>query len=260
MLIEIFDLYNEFASLLDLTSLYQLMFVSKDDYIYANQIFKKRIKGISYIAYEVEGDTSGHYNQNGPPTNNRINFNWKGKYTYGSVFFRGTRINLYDEFGEFVNKVELSFQRKPHNNNEIEDDDEYNENSELEPEIMFWNDYTAFRVGQFGDLFMEYHSCEPAFLFKLIQKFRNHTLTQAEDLYEFSYDNGWNWLKIHDVNKIGNERLTKLYANEYTGHCYLDLDPRNKQIVFIDHYDEFIKELKLIEEIAKIHKVTFYWV
>lgn len=196
----------------------------------------------------------------GPPTNNRINFNWKGKYTYGSVFFRGTSINLYDEFGEFVNKAEVSFQRTSYDNNEIEDDDdEYNETSELEPEIMFWNDFTAFRVGKFRDLFMEYDSYEPALLFKLISKFNIHTLTQAEDLLYFTYDNEWNWLKINNPKEIGNDRLKKLYANEYTGKCYINTG-LNNQIIFIDHYYEFIKELKLVEEIAKIHKVTFYWV
>lgn len=260
MLTEIFDIYNEISSYLDLVSVYNLMLISKDDYSFAKKLFRERIKGISYIAYEVDGDTGGQYNQDGPLTNNRINFNWKGKYTYGSVFFRGTSINLYDTAGEFVNKSEVSFQRKLDDNNEIEPDDEYDENSELEQEIMYWNDYTSFRVGVFNELFERSFTCEPKTLYNLIQKFRNHTLTPAEDLYEFNFINGWHWLKIRDPKEIGNDRLKKLYANEYTGQCYLDLDPHNTQIIFIDDHDGFLKEIKLVEEIAKIHKVTFYWV
>ena len=56
------------------------------------------------------------------------NMNWVGKYTFGSVFFRGTRIHLTEKCGVYLNDSDLE---------SSSDDIEYNIEEPLKEEIMF---------------------------------------------------------------------------------------------------------------------------
>jgi hypothetical protein len=183
---------------------------------YIHQLFP-----IQYNIYKNEND------------GNRINFNWVRKYTYGSVFLRGTSVSLKKCCGEFII------------NNNYHPDNLFIYPTEFTDEIMFWDD-DGFRAKSIDDLLNDLYISE--YLLHL------NEINNISSAFESHYYENYNYNSYISVDyNIVEEILNKNIHNIET--IYMEYDT----ICFIYKYKELIQELKQVNEICKKNNITFFW-
>ncbi len=167
-----------------------------------------------------------------------INMNWIGEYTFGSTFFRGTRIHLQDKCGISLGYV-----------NDYLD----NINSiSLINDIMFWDDNTI-RIDSLDEFINNSNRIE----LKTITFSDVKTIINDIDIF---YDVNHAILFNHliDHNKLKNDFLSNYDKIKNASKI---LESFGDGMIFVIYdYNNMINELKEINTIAKANNVTFEWI
>jgi hypothetical protein len=188
------------------------------------------MKSIIYRSVEMI-----RYNTYDAHSNNGwIYMNWVGKYTYGSIFFRGTRIGLQENCGMFLTTYE-------------------NEDSSvsLEDGVMFWNDSVMWCVESIDEFLNTESSSEEIEEIEEISIDNLDKLLASEKPWEENPGVCMN--RLEETKRLVSENRGDIEACD---KIYI----RGELVTIVHKFKEMIEELEEVNKIAKENNVTFFWV
>lgn len=162
--------------------------------------------------------------------------NWIGKYTYGSIFFRGTRICLRNSIGMIYGENDYK---------SIVDEAQL-DNMKLTNNIMFWDDST-FRADSIDD-FLDLDKYFEFPNYRILDRTSVDEIFNGDDsLFDWSYSD--KFVDNYEKYKIRTQNADMIIA-----------EPYNENLFIIDNIDMLIDELQDVNIYAKMNNVRFDWI
>jgi len=172
-----------------------------------------------------------------------LSMNWVGKYSFGSIFYRGTSVCLTSEGGTIITIAPET---------EIYHGDP---TRPLIPNVVFRNDTYGMRFEQPEGFYTRYKTL----LYSDI-----HPLGGRQEFY----DGGDSWNDLHKEDSLwcsivqGTHKSIDLCSNSVAPGRVLYADNGTYiEILFLVYdYEKFAEELRRVFALAKINNVRFLWV
>jgi hypothetical protein len=195
-------------------------------------------------------DIKVHFYRN---DNNRIYMNWSGRITFGSTFFRGTRVHLHEDAGSSV-----TIEGKDHEI--VRESHVRMDNLVCKDDPAFWSDFMLLRFSEFDQLFSPSRYQQDPF-FALLRNSRD--VTEFIDNIKLPEPEIW------DLTLVPFKQRALSFLETYPkGVIYYEppysgsYGPENSEdeILFIRDHDAFLDECRRIKAIGEQHDVSFCWV
>ncbi len=170
----------------------------------------------------------------------RISCNWLGKYTFGSVYIRGTRINLVSNVG---GRTVLRWDMSSPYNEDVHDYAVYYESPD--------------RVAENGP-----GGQENLYTHNLSNLDSDYTIVTPDSIKAFDSEYNvfdWQWHESPHSDGKEKELATQFMAGLYEG-VVVTQDMWKGEFYFIHNYRAFRDELVRVNELARRAKVSFIYI